>query len=245
MNKILIVGGTSAIACGVAREYANQGAKLFLLGRNRGRLENVVSDLKVRGAEEVAFAAGDLVDSAVHERLLATAWETFGGFDVALVAYGSLPDQSACEGDPRIASASIQVNFVSAVSWLLLLAGRFQSQGHGTIAAISSVAGDRGRQSNFVYGSAKSGLTTFLEGLRNRLYRSGIRVLTVKPGFVATPMTAHLRKTALFAEPDAVGRTIVRAIARGRDVVYVPWFWRGILCTVRHIPEKIFKRLSL
>ncbi|MFH1263669.1 MAG: SDR family oxidoreductase [Pseudomonadota bacterium] len=245
MTNVLIVGGTSAIACGVARGYAEKGAKLFLLGRNRGRLENVTSDLKVRGAGEVVFAYGELADCTVHERLLATAWEKFGGFDVALVAYGSLPDQAMCEEDPRCSEEAIRVNFVSAASWLLLLAKRFEVQGHGTIAAISSVAGDRGRKSNYVYGSAKAGLTAFLEGLRNRLYRSGVRVLTVKPGFVATPMTAHLPKTSLFAEPDAVGRTIVGAIAKGRDVVYVPWFWRGIMCAIRHIPERVFKRLSL
>ena len=165
--------------------------------------------------------------------------------DVALLAYGSLSDQAACEKDATKTVESIHVNFVSAVSWLTLLSNRFERQGRGTIAAISSVAGDRGRQSNYIYGAGKGGLTIFLQGLRNRLCRSGVHVLTIKPGFVDTPMTSHMKKTFLFASPEKVGRQIYQAIERKKNVLYTPGFWRWIMWVVCHVPEKIFKRLSL
>jgi decaprenylphospho-beta-D-erythro-pentofuranosid-2-ulose 2-reductase len=245
MSNVLIIGATSAIAQGVARLYAVEGASLYLLGRSSGRLEDVASDLRTRGAAKVAFEAADIANCGEHERLLSRAWETLGGVDVALLAYGSLPDQKTCEGNFGRTEESLHVNFVSAVSWLTLLAGRLEREGRGTIAAISSVAGDRGRGSNYVYGAAKGGLTVFLQGLRNRLARSGVHVLTVKPGFVDTPMTAHLKKSFLFATPERVGRQIHRAIRRKKNEAYVPGYWRFIMLGIRHIPESIFKGLSL
>jgi decaprenylphospho-beta-D-erythro-pentofuranosid-2-ulose 2-reductase len=137
------------------------------------------------------------------------------------------------------------VNFNSTVAMLTLLANRFEAQGHGCIAVISSVAGDRGRQSNYLYGATKGGLNVFLQGLRNRLFRSGVTVVTLKPGFVDTPMTARTPKNALFASPATAGRAIHRAIETGRDVAYIPAFWRLILLVVKSIPESIFKRLRL
>jgi NAD(P)-dependent dehydrogenase (short-subunit alcohol dehydrogenase family) len=173
------------------------------------------------------------------------AWTAYGGLDVALVAHGVLPDQARCQADSDEALASLEVNLLSVVALLTPLANRFEAAGGGCIAVISSVAGDRGRQSNYIYGSAKGGLDRFLEGLRNRLFRSGVAVVTLKPGFVDTPMTAGLRQGPLFATARRAGRAVHRAIERRRDVAYIPWFWRPIMAIIRALPEPVFKRLRL
>jgi len=156
-----------------------------------------------------------------------------------------LPDQARCQSNPDDALAAIDVNFTSAVALLTPLANRFETARAGCIAVISSVAGDRGRQSNYVYGCAKGGLDRFLEGLRNRLFRSGVAVITLKPGFVDTPMTAGMRQGPLFASARRAGRAVHRAIERRRDVAYIPWFWRPIMAIIRALPEPVFKRLRL
>ena len=245
MKRIVVFGATSAIAQACARIWAGRGDALFLVGRNAERLEAVAGDLKVRGASQVEWLAHDLADLEAHESLVARADATLGGIDVALVAHGVLGDQMLLREDVPLAVESIHVNFVSAASLLAHLANLLERRKAGTIAVISSVAGDRGRQSNYVYGAAKAGLTAFASGLRNRLQKSGVSVVTIKPGFVDTPMTAHVKKGPLFARPDTVARAIVRAIDRRKDVVYVPGFWRLIMWVVRSIPERIFKRLSL
>ncbi len=168
-----------------------------------------------------------------------------GGIDVALVAHGVLGDQTQSERDYAAAEAVLRTNFLSAVSLVTWLANYFEAERRGTIAVISSVAGDRGRRSNYVYGASKGGLNVFLDGVRNRIDRAGVQVLTIKPGFVATPMTAHLRKNALFAQPAEVGRCVLRAIDRGKDVAYAPPFWGLIMLVVRSIPRRIFKKLNL
>ena len=165
--------------------------------------------------------------------------------DTVLIAHGTLPDQPACEADYAVTLEAMTTNALSAISLLTRLANRFESQRRGTLAVISSVAGDRGRKSNYVYGTAKAAVSTFLDGLRNRLYESGVKVVTAKPGFVDTPMTASFEKGLLWAQPDAVGRGIHQAIVRGKDVVYLPGFWRLIMMIIRHVPETVFKRLSL
>jgi len=245
VKRIVVFGATSAIAQACARIWAGRGDALFLVGRNAERLKAVAGDLKVRGAPKVEFLAHDLADLEAHERLVGRADEALGGIDVALVAHGVLGDQMLLREDISLAVESIQVNFVSAASLLSHLANLMEKRKGGTIAVISSVAGDRGRQSNYVYGAAKAGLTAFASGLRNRLQKSGVSVVTIKPGFVDTPMTAHVKKGPLFARPDTVARAIVRAIDRRKDVVYVPGFWRPIMWLIRSIPERIFKRLSL
>jgi len=245
VKRIVVFGATSAIAQACARIWAGRGDALFLVGRNAERLEAVAGDLKVRGASQVEWLAHDLADLEAHESLVARADATLGGIDVALVAHGVLGDQMLLREDVPLAVESIHVNFVSAASLLAHLANLLERRKAGTIAVISSVAGDRGRQSNYVYGAAKAGLTAFASGLRNRLQKSGVSVVTIKPGFVDTPMTAHVKKGPLFARPDTVARAIVRAIDRRKDVVYVPGFWRLIMWVVRSIPERIFKRLSL
>jgi decaprenylphospho-beta-D-erythro-pentofuranosid-2-ulose 2-reductase len=242
---VLIVGATSAIALETARAFAADGARLFLCARDPARLAAVADDLRVRGASEAGTAVLDVADFPAQERALEQAVSKLGAIDVALVAHGVLPDQRRCEVDANAALQSLKVNFSGTVALLTILANRLEAQRSGCLAVITSVAGDRGRGSNYVYGAAKGGLHVFLQGLRNRLYRSGVAVVEIKPGFVDTPMTAHLRKNLLFASPRRVGLAVYRAILRRRDIVYVPWFWRPILTLVTLLPERVFKRLTL
>ncbi len=243
-RRVLIVGATSAIAQEAAKEFAADGDKLFLLARNAEKLQVVANDLNVRGAAQVETAVLDVNDTDRHADVLARVTDAFGGLDVALIAHGTLSDQSACEKDVALTLHEMQTNFLSVVSLLTLLANRFEAQRYGTIAVISSVAGDRGRKSNYVYGAAKAGVTAFLSGLRGRLDAAGVKVITIKPGMVDTPMTAHLEKGALFASAEAVGKGVYRVIITGQEVVYLPWFWWVIMTVIRHIPEPIFKKLS-
>jgi short-subunit dehydrogenase len=245
MLKILIIGAGSAIAEATARLFAQRGDGLFLLARSHEQLELIAADLRVRGAEAVHFETFDVNDTERHAAVLEHAVETLGGLDIVLVAHGTLPDQQACEQDIDMLRRELDTNAVSSLLLLMQLAQRFEQQGHGALAVISSVAGDRGRQSNYVYGAAKGMLSIFLQGLRNRLQRHGVQVLTIKPGFVDTPMTAEFRKGLLWAQPETVARGIVKAINRGADVVYLPWFWRYIMWVIRSIPEVIFKRMQL
>jgi len=242
---VLIVGATSAIAAETARAYAASGARLFLTGRNPDRLAAVADDLRVRGASRVETAHLDLNELSRHQEIVDAAFAAFGGLDVALIAHGTLPDQSRCQDSVSETLAALAVNFTSTIALLTLVAGRFEAQGQGCIAVITSVAGDRGRQSNYVYGAAKGGVDVFLQGLRNRLHRSGVAVVTLKPGFVDTPMTAEIPKNLLFASPRRVGRAIHRAVEARRDVVYIPWFWRPIMFLITSLPEAVFKRLRL
>ncbi|MCP4172551.1 MAG: SDR family oxidoreductase [Fuerstiella sp.] len=247
MSDVLIVGATSAIAQAVAQQYAAEGGRLFLVARNAANLDVIADDLRVRGAAEVSTLAADLTEHDRHPEIVTAACDVLPELDVVLVAHGVLPDQEACEASVDASLDSMDVNFLSVVSLLTPLANRLAEQGNATIAVISSVAGDRGRQSNYVYGAAKAGLDAFLQGLRNRLSKSGVHVLTIKPGFVTTPMTAHIenRGGPLWATPEKVAEGIVTAVGKQKDVVYLPSFWALIMLIIRNIPEKIFKKLSL
>lgn len=245
MRKILIVGATSAIAEASARRFAAQGHHLVLAARRADRLEAMAADLRLRGAASVHSQAFDATDLSAHGGLLDHATQVMGGLDTVLIAHGTLPDQSACQLSVDRTLAEFQTNALSVIALCTALAERFEAQRRGCIAVISSVAGDRGRQSNYVYGAAKGAVSLFLQGLRNRLYRSGVQVLTIKPGFVDTPMTRAFKKGPLWASPDSVARGIDAAIRHGRDEVYLPGFWRPIMFIIRHLPERIFKRLSL
>ena len=245
MQKVLIIGATSAIAQEVAKLYAKSGFQLFLVARNTEKLEQVAQDLDLRGAAAVATHACDLSDTSHHDEILRVADKALDGIDITLIAHGTLPEQKECESSIDKTLQELKINMISVVSLLTVLGNYFEKQGKGCIAVISSVAGDRGRQSNYVYGAAKGGLTIFLQGLRNRLSKSGVCVLTIKPGFVITPMTKNFKKGILWAQPQQVAKAIVSAIQKRKNVVYVPWFWRWIMLVIRIIPENIFKRMSL
>lgn len=245
MQRVLIIGATSAIAGATARLYAERGARLHLVARNGTRLRDIAADLLVRGAPEVTQGILEVNDIAAHAPALQDAWTAMGGVDVVLVAHGTLPDQAACEQSVDVALAEFATNGTSTIALLTLIANRMQEARHGSIAVISSVAGDRGRASNYLYGSAKAAVSTFLSGLRQRMGKHGVQVVTIKPGFVDTPMTRDFKKGALWAKPEAIAAGIVKAVDKGRSVAYLPWFWLGIMTIIRCIPEFLFKRLSL
>ncbi|HCB15316.1 MAG TPA: short-chain dehydrogenase [Gammaproteobacteria bacterium] len=246
MRNILIIGATSAIAEATARRFAASGARFYLAGRNVERLAAIARDLEIRSGQPVVQESLDLDELDTHPALLERASQTLGGIDVALIAHGTLPDQQACQQSAPLTLAAIHTNALSVISLATLLANSFETRGRGTLIAISSVAGDRGRQSNYVYGAAKGMVSLFLQGLRNRLSRKGIQVITIKPGFVDTPMTAAFEKKGfLWAQPDHIAQGITAAVDRGRDEVYLPWFWRWIMMLIVHIPEGMFKRLKL
>ena len=243
MNRALIIGASSAIAVAVARELAGRGWQLILAGRDTARLQILAADLEIRGATVCPVLAYDAAEAALSASFAAQTWGE--GLDLLLVAHGQLPDQLAAQNSAELTAQMLAVNGSGVVTTLAAFSGLFEARGRGTIAVISSIAGDRGRQSNYVYGSAKAAVTVYCQGLRNRLQRSGVNVLTIKPGFVDTPMTAHLQKGLLWAQPETVARDILRAVEQGTDVLYTPWFWRYIMLVIRMIPEALFKRLSL
>ncbi|MGH8321943.1 MAG: SDR family oxidoreductase [Gammaproteobacteria bacterium] len=245
MHKVLIIGATSAIADATARLFAAQGDELFLVARNPVRLEAIKQDLEVRGANKVETAVLDINDLAEHETLLDAAWSALHEVDVALVAHGTLPDQKACQASAPLTVKEFNTNATSTIALLTLVASRLETQKKGTLVVISSVAGDRGRASNYVYGAAKAALTAFASGLRQRLFRSGINVITIKPGFVDTPMTVDFKKGLLWAQPETIANGIFKAINKGRSVVYLPWFWRLVMLIIQHIPEPLFKRIKI
>jgi decaprenylphospho-beta-D-erythro-pentofuranosid-2-ulose 2-reductase len=244
--RIVIFGATSAIAEAVARCYAAEGGEFFLAARDGARLDRVAADLEARGAAAVAVATADLADPNAHDELVAAARAALAEPDAVLLAWGTLTDQAEAEGAPDYVVTELTTNFTAPAALALRVAAWLEPQRRGVVAVISSVAGDRGRQSNFVYGSAKGGLQRFLEGLRHRLHRHGVAVLDVRPGFVATPMTAHLdRSGPLWASPERIAADIVRAIARRRAVLYTPWFWRWIMLIIRCVPRAVFHRTRL
>jgi decaprenylphospho-beta-D-erythro-pentofuranosid-2-ulose 2-reductase len=244
-RKILVLGATSGIAEATCRIWAAQGASLFLVARNPEKLAAVAADLKVRGASYVDTAVADLDDTDKHPELLAHAVNSLTGMDIAYLTHGILGDQTEAERDFNTAAQIIYTNFMAPVSLLTWL-GNFCVQRHaGTLAVISSVAGDRGRKSNYLYGSSKAGLSAFLGGLRNRVDREGVTVLNIKPGPTKTAMTAGMPKSDKFADVDSVAESIVSAIDKCKDVLYVPFQWQPIMFIIRNIPERIFKKLDL
>ena len=243
MNRALIVGAGSAIAMAVSRELAAQGYLLVLAGRKPERLHALARDLQVRGAAGAEVVSYDALDSDAATAIADRVWGD--GLDLLLLAHGSLPDQAQVQDDPQATLNEMMVNASSGIALLAAFGGRFEERGRGTIAVLSSVAGDRGRQSNYVYGAAKSALSIYSQGLRNRLAGTGVCVLTIKPGFVDTPMTAGFSKGLLWARPERVARDILRAADGRGGVLYTPWFWRYIMWLIKLIPERLFMRLSL
>ena len=200
MKKILIIGATSAIAVHCARIWAGRGDALYLVARNDERLTTIAADLKVRGAAQTYTYCMDLNNTDNHAALLDAAEAALAGVDTVLIAHGTLPNQKACEQSVEETLAEIKTNSLSTISLLTLVANRFEARRAGTIAVISSVAGDRGRASNYVYGSSKAMVTAFTSGLRQRLHKANVAVVTIKPGFVDTPMTAEFKKGLLWGK---------------------------------------------
>jgi len=244
-KKILVLGATSGIAEATCRIWAAQGASLFLVARNAEKLAAVAQDLKTRGASYVDTAVADLDDTDGHPQLLAHAVNSLTGMDIAYLAHGVLGDQPTAEQDFNTAAHILHTNFMAPVSLLTWLSNYCVQRHSGVLAVISSVAGDRGRKSNYLYGSSKAGLSAFLGGLRNRVDREGVTVLAIKPGPTKTAMTAGMPKSETFADADSVAESIVKAIDGRRDVLYVPFKWQPIMFVIRNIPERIFKKLNL
>lgn len=242
MHRILIIGATSAIAEATARRYATRGARLFLVARDGSRLDRIADDLRLRGGI-VHCHVMDATDVAAHGVALDDAWNAMGGVDVALIAHGTLPDQARCADSVATSLNEFATNGSSVIALCIVLAQRLQAP--ATLAVISSVAGDRGRASNYLYGSAKAAVSAFTSGLRQALHPSGVNVLTIKPGFIDTPMTAGFQKGPLWATPDRVAAGIVSAIERRASIAYLPSFWWAIMRVITHIPEFLFRRIRL
>jgi decaprenylphospho-beta-D-erythro-pentofuranosid-2-ulose 2-reductase len=246
MKRILIVGATSAIACACARLWAAEGARFFLMARDASKVEQVANDLRVRGAPAVDSFVLDLNDLEKLAQATEAAFTALESVDVALIAHGTLSDQALCQTDVSTALHELTSNATSQIAILTLIANRMRAARNGTIAVISSVAGDRGRASNYVYGSAKAAVTAFCEGLRMRLFDSGVHVLTIKPGPVATPMTANMKLPPfVVATPEKVAVDILRAVRGKTSTLYTPWFWRPIMLVVRSLPAAILRKLPI
>lgn len=244
-KRILVLGATSGIAEACVRLWAARGDSLYLIARNADRLAAVAADARTRGASQVDTTVANLDDTTAHPELLARAINTLGGLDIAFFALGVLGDQQQAERNFGTAGQILHTNFTAPASLLTWLANYMAQRHAGTLAVLSSVAGERGRKSNYVYGSSKAGLTAFVDGLRNRIDREGVRVMTIKPGPVRTAMTENMKGSAKFADVEAVAATLVKVIDKGPDVVYVPGIWRVIMAVIRAIPERIFKKLNL
>ena len=242
MKRILIIGAASGIATACARLWAARGEALILVARDAVKLDQIASDLWTRGALSVDTHVMDANDLAAHAAMLQAA----GAIDVALIAFGTLPNQNACESDAALATQAVTTNATSVIALATSIIDRMRAKGAGTLAVISSVAGDRGRASNYVYGSAKAAVSAFSDGARARLFGTGVHVVTIKPGFIDTAMTQDLPLPgALVVSAEQAARRIVAGIDRKASVLYVPGWWRWIMLIIRHLPEPIFKRLKL
>jgi len=241
---VLILGATSAIARATAAEFAARGAVLYLAARDEEELRRIAADIHLRYGTEVHHARFDAEATATHAAFFKSVVTAMPDLTGVVLAFGYLGDQRAAR-DFDVGAIVIASNFTGAASILSQCANHFEALKSGFIIGITSVAGDRGRQSNYVYGAAKGALSLYLQGMRNRLYPSGVRVITVKPGFVDTAMTYGLPGIFLVASPQAIARRIVRALGKSADVVYLPWFWRYIMLIIKLIPEPIFKRMKL
>lgn len=243
----LVVGATSAIATDVCRLLAAQGVPLLLAARDSSALERLRADIELRSGKPCQSVAFDAMNKEQCSSLFSRARE-LSQSDIAgiLVCHGVTPNESSPLSDEEI-QRTLETNLVSTVILLKHAARYFSQRGCGTIAAVSSVAGDRGRQSNYVYGASKAGLTAYLEGLRNRLQPCGVKVITIVPGFVDTPMTKGFKAPPRFlvASPDRVAADIAKAIRSRRDLIYTPWFWGWIMTIICLIPRPIFKRMRL
>lgn len=243
MDYVLIVGAKSDTAKAVAREYARHGYALYLAARNSNELDDFANDLRIRYDASVKCVDLDIVDTTSHSAFYESLEVKPSG---VITTVGYLGDQLIAQSDFNEALRIINTNFTGIVSLLNIIANAFEQNGQGFIVGLSSVAGDRGRKSNYIYGSAKAGFTAYLSGLRNRLVGSGVHVMTVKPGFMDTRMTKDMDlPPPLTAQPEEAARKIFQGQQKKRNVIYIKWMWRWIMLIIKHIPEFIFKRMSL
>ena len=246
MPTILILGANAGIGRALAVEFALHRYDLILAGRDLEELQSLAADLALRHNVSTRAERVDVLDFDALESALAACTAPAGdSLEGVVLCAGYLGDPEASKKDLGEARRILDTNFTGSALALNVLANHFESRRKGFICALSSVAGDRGRQSNYLYGSAKGGLTTFLQGLRNRLYHSGVHVITVKPGFVDTRMVFGKAKLPVVAAPERVARDIYQAVKKRKNVVYVPWFWRWIMLMVGSIPEGLFKKLKM
>lgn len=244
-KRILVIGATSKIGEAMARLFAAEKASFLLVARDEKKLQSVKNDLTARGAKKVETLILDLLDFAKHKCILPAAIKELQSIDIVLVSHGLLGDHKQCQDSFAQAETVLKTNFLSTVSILTDIANYFEKKRAGTIAVISSIAGDRGRRSNYIYGASKGGLSIFLEGLWHRLVTKRVHVVNIKPGFVDTPMTANFKKGPLFSTPESVAKKAYKAIKDKKPVVYTPFFWFPIMTIIRLIPNIIFKRLNL
>ena len=244
-ESVLLIGATSSISRALAHQMAQEGTALHLVARDRFEVERIAQDIAIRYKSSVSWDTVDALDYKTHERLVPKAIASMGSLDGVVISLGELGDQAEAQTDFNLAQRIIHSNYTGVASMLTSIANYLEVQKKGFIVGISSVAGDRGRPSNYIYGSAKGALSLFLQGLRSRMAKSNVHVMTVKPGFVDTKMTFGKSGMFLVASPQQIAKAINRALSRKKNVVYAPLFWQGIMLTIRLIPESIFKELNL
>jgi decaprenylphospho-beta-D-erythro-pentofuranosid-2-ulose 2-reductase len=244
-KRILIFGATSAICTEIAKCYAHDGANFFLVARDQQKLDSSTSSITAAGGDVLGQYCYNFNDQQQHDDVLNQAKTRLGEFDLVMIGHGSLPNQKACESIQDSLSLAIEDNLSSVLLIATAVASLLEQQGHGTLAVISSVAGDRGRKSNYHYGACKSAVNTLMEGLHGRFLGSAVTVVNIKPGMIDTPMTHDMKKGILWATPEAIAPVIVRGISRGKAVIYAPAYWRYIMWIIKAMPRGILGRLSI
>jgi decaprenylphospho-beta-D-erythro-pentofuranosid-2-ulose 2-reductase len=246
VQSVLVLGGGSDIARATCKQLvARRRARIVLAARKPETLDATVSELRAAGAEQVDTVPFDATDFASHEAFVRSVFDGHGDFDVVLLTFGVLGEQTAAEADVAAALETVQTNYTGVVSVTIPLAQRLERQGHGTLVLLSSVAGERARRSNFVYGSSKAGADAFYQGLGDRLAPRGIQVMIVRPGFVTTKMTYGMAPAPMATTPEAVADAIVRGLERGQQIVWVPPMLRVVMSGLRHLPRPVFRRLNI
>lgn len=245
-KSVVVIGATSMIARAAAMEFAARGYRIVVASRDREENHIIAADLRVRFETDAYAVPFEALAYDSHQLFYDQCVEALGTTpEGVLLCFGYLEDQQKAQDDFAVARKLLDINLTACVSVLEIFARKFEERGGGFIVGVSSVAGDRGRMGNYVYGCAKAGFSAYLQGLRQRLSRRNVSVLTVKPGFIDTKMTFGMPNLLLMASPETAGRDIVRAILKKRDVIYTPWFWRYIMLIIRHVPEFIFKRTKV
>ena len=246
MSTLLLLGATSAISQAYLEQVAGQFERIMLVARSKEKLDPIAQHIRVVSAgAQIELHVADLADSSAHEQIMAVAAEFLGNIDQVMICYGDLTDQARCREDSNYTVEQFTLNATSTISLSSHAARALVSEGGGDLVVVGSVAGDRGRKSNYVYGAAKGAVSTYLAGLGMDMERDNVRVLTVKPGFVDSPMTAHLKKGALWATPARVASDIARAVDRRKSVLYTPWFWQIIMGVIKLLPAAVLKRLPI